>query len=210
MEVKLDLKTRIVKCASELFFKMGLRRVTMDDVAGECGVSKKTIYQHFKDKDTVVLEVTKTFLEREETALQQISDKAKDPIEEFVLISQWFRTMLDNIDPSLLFDMKKYHPRSWKFFLQHKEHCILCSMKDNLEKGKELGLYRQDINVDILSRFRVESTEMSFNNEVFPSNLYRIRDLQLQLFDHFVYGIVTEQGKIIFDSYKSSLSTTSL
>lgn len=181
---------------------MGIRRVTMDDIAGECGVSKKTIYQHFKDKDQVVLDVTKSFLDKEERDLDEISKKAKDPLDELVQISKWFRAMLNNMDNSLVFDMRKYHPKSWKFFQQHKEKCVLCSMVNNFEKGKELGLYRSDINVEILSRFRVASSELPFDDDAFPRNTFRISDLQLEIFELFVYGIVTDKGKNLFETYK--------
>lgn len=201
----MDLRDRIVGCARELFFKMGLRRVTMDDIAGKCGVSKKTIYQHFKDKDTVVLEVTKNYLHQEETDLQKIHETAKDPVEELVFISKWFREMLANMDPSLLYDMKKYHPNSWTVFHQHKEKCIFCSLSENLLEGKTLGYYRANLNEEIISKFRVESTEMLWNSEVFNHSKYDIRDLQMEVFEHFVYGIVTDKGKELFEKYKREL-----
>ncbi|QNL22540.1 TetR/AcrR family transcriptional regulator [Hyphobacterium sp. CCMP332] len=205
MEVKLNLRDRIVECARGLFFKMGLRRVTMDDIAGKCGVSKKTIYQHFKDKDTVVLEVTKEYLHQEEHDLQKIHESAKDPIEELVSISKWFRDMLSNMDSSLLHDMKKYHPNSWTIFHQHKEKCIFCSLIENLKEGKKLGLYRSDLKEDIISRFRVESTEMMFKSDFNNLGQFHIRDLQLEIFEHFVYGIVTDKGREIFEKYKREL-----
>lgn len=201
----MDLKDRIVGCARDLFFKMGLRRVTMDDIAGKCGVSKKTIYQHFRDKDTVVLEVTKQYLHQEETDLQKIHDTAKDPIEELVSISKWFREMLANMDSSLLHDMQKYHHSSWTVFHEHKEKCIFCSIIENLEAGKKLGLYRSDLNEKIISRFRVESTQMLFNSEAFSHSEFNIRQLQMEVFEHFVYGIVTENGRVIFEKYKQEL-----
>jgi AcrR family transcriptional regulator len=206
MEVKLDLKHRIVGCAHDLFFKMGFRRVTMDDIAAKCGVSKKTIYQHFKDKDTVVLEVTRNYLTQEEKDLDKIHQKASDPIEELVYISKWFREMLSEMDPSLVFDMKKYHHAAWSVFNEHKEKCMFCSLIENLEKGKELGLYRRDINNEILSKFRVESTELLFNPEKFHPSEFNIRDVQMAVFDHFVYGIVTDKGKALFEKHKKIIS----
>jgi AcrR family transcriptional regulator len=186
---------------------MGIRRVTMDDIAGECGVSKKTIYQHFKDKDTVVLEVTKNFLEQEECDLKKINEKSTDPLEELVNISKWFREMLHNMDNSLLFDMKKYHPQSWKYFQSHKESCVLLSMKDNLTEGIKLGLYRDTIDINLLSRFRLESATLPFNEEAFPKSEFKVHHLQLEIFDHFVYGIVSEKGKLLFEKYKSQETT---
>lgn len=205
MEVKLDLKERIVGCAHDLFFRMGFRRVTMDDIANKCGVSKKTIYQHFKDKDTVVLEVTRNYLTQEEKGLDEIHRKAQDPIEELVYISKWFRELLSEMEPSLVFDMQKYHHAAWSVFNEHKEKCMFCSLIENLEKGKEMGLYRSEINSDIISRFRVESTELLFNPEKFQSSKHSIRDVQMEVFDHFVYGLVTDKGKKLFEKHKANL-----
>lgn len=177
----------------------------MDDIAGKCGVSKKTIYQHFKDKDTVVLEVTKEYLHQEEHDLQKIHESAKDPIEELVSITKWFRDMLANMDISLLHDMKKYHPNSWTVFSQHKENCIFCSMIENLREGKKLGLYRPELKEEIISIFRMESTEMLFNSEAFKHTDVEFSDIKMEVFEHFVYGIVTEKGKEIFEKYKREL-----
>lgn len=201
----MDLRDRIVGCARDLFFKMGLRRVTMDDIAAKCGISKKTIYQHFKDKDTVVLEVTRDYLQKEENDLDKIHQTAKDPIEELVYISKWFREMLADMDSSLLYDMQKYHPSSWSVFHEHKEQCIFCSLMENIEKGKNMGLYREELNSEIISRFRVESMQLVFNSESFPRDKYHIRELQMEVFDHFVYGLLTEKGKKIFEKYKKEL-----
>ena len=110
------------------------------------------------------------------------------------------------MDSSLLHDMKKYHPRSWKEFHQHKERCIFCSLYENLELGKKMGLYRSEINTEIISRFRLESTENLFYSEIFSDKKYHIKDLQLEIFDHFVYGIVTEKGKKLFETYKRDIN----
>lgn len=178
----------------------------MDDIAGECGVSKKTIYQHFSDKDTVVLEVTDTFLSKEESDLKAIHEQSKDPLDELVRISRWFRDTLKNMDTTVIHDMKKYHPRSWKKFEGHKENCVLSSLELNLKRGVELGYYRSNMNTEITSRFRMESAQLAFNGESFEDLNYPLVDIQLELFDLFVYGIVTEKGREIFEKYKNQNS----
>ena len=111
MEV-LDSKEKLLKGAEDLFLRYGLRSVSMDDIARHLGVSKKTIYQHFADKDEVVATVAKSQMERQRDLFESIGKTAKNSVEELVLMSFALKETMKNINPSLLFDMQKYHQKA--------------------------------------------------------------------------------------------------
>ncbi|WP_025765152.1 TetR/AcrR family transcriptional regulator [Dyadobacter tibetensis] len=188
------MKERIVKSSLSLFWRYGIKSVTMDDIAKELGISKRTIYQHFKDKNEIVETVISEELCKQTCEFEELEAKAVNPIDEMVHISAHIRESLCNMNPALLYDLKKYHPEGFQLFSQFKQSMVLQSVKDNLLKGQEEGFYRRDINVEILSRLRVEQIEMAFDPTIFPFGQYTMVDVQLQFLNHFVRGILTPKG----------------
>ena len=104
----METKERIINAASELFFKYGTKSITMDDIAREIGVSKKTIYQFFKDKNELVSEVAEAYNAQELKDLEVIEQEAHDVIDEMVRLSHHIRQKLNSLNPSLLYDLEKY------------------------------------------------------------------------------------------------------
>jgi len=197
------MKEKILEEAGHLYMQYGVRSVTMDDIANTLSVSKKTIYQYFKDKDEIVTQSIFALIERDKQEFRNISDEAENVIEEFHLVSLCVRRMVNEINPSLLFDLKKYHTRAWEIYLNYKEDFIFNMVFDNMEKGKKEGYFRKEVNPNILARLRVEEIEMSFDNKVFPRNQFDFTEIHVQLLKHFLYGIMTDTGKKLFESYES-------
>lgn len=179
----------------------------MDDVAKALGISKKTIYLHFKDKDEIVVEVTEHALQEDKDKCEVIYNRAADPIDEIIQSTQLMREMVGNVHPTLLNDLQKYHPNAWKCYLGHQKGFIDLVLR-NLNDGKAAGLYREDIDTEILARFRVNSISSAFDNDIFPSRKYKLIDVQLQLIDHFLRGILTPKGLDIYDNYQNKLHNT--
>ncbi len=192
---------RIVEQAAELFKRYGIRSVTMDDLASHLSMSKKTIYQFFKDKKEVVRVCLSHMLKNELSDMEDIERKANDVIEEMLLLSEYFRKLMRSMNPSLLFDMRKYHPDAWAIYLEQKESCYLTKLQEALTKGKEQGLIRPQINVAVISRMRMETVEMGFNPDIFPSNQYELSEVQQAFFDHFIHGVATQKGLELMQKY---------
>jgi AcrR family transcriptional regulator len=197
----MELRERILQVSMGLFYQYGIKSITMDDIARELGISKKTIYQYFKDKDQIVCEVTNTHMVREQSCIQEFNETAKDPIDELVHISKKLRQTFQMMHPSLLFDLKKYHPNAMKYFSKFMEECVLGSVRDNLENGKKMGLYRPEINPDIISKLRIKEAELVFDGNSFPMGQYDLPEVQGQFFDHFMYGIVSDSGNKLLKKY---------
>jgi TetR/AcrR family transcriptional regulator, cholesterol catabolism regulator len=199
--VLVEIKERILIKSQELYFTRGIRSVTMDDIATELGISKKTIYHHFADKGTLVEESTIYFLQKEKCQEEKIFQQSKNPIDEIILNTQMMREMLGNINPSIFHDLQKFYPKVWGHYLEHKE-----KFKDdvyrNLMQGIKDGYYREDIQPAVMAKLRIESVDMAFNQEIFPSKEFNILDVQLAFIDHFIRGLVTEKGLKAYEAIK--------
>ena len=191
-----DIKDKILKGAMELFMKYGVRSVSMDDIARHLSVSKKTIYHYFVDKDDVVALVAKDHLDKGRLEFEALRESSKNAIEELVRISACLKKDMQEMNPSLLFDLQKYHARAWSVWLDHKNKYIHDSVVRNLNQGMEEGYYRKEIDPKVLAVMRIELVQLAFDDRSFPYNKFNLADVQIQIFDHFIYGLLTDKGKI--------------
>lgn len=201
---ELETRDKILEGTEALFMKFGIRSVTMDDIARHLAVSKKTLYQHFADKDDLVYKMSEMYLERSFHQYEQIAKSSKNSIEELSKISVCMKRDLENLNPSMLFDLQKYHPKAWGLYNEHKVKIISHSVVRNIRQGVADGFYRTDINPDIMAITRLILIEAAFNPELFPKDRFNFIEVQTQLFDLFVHGLCTEKGKKLYQKYKEA------
>ncbi len=190
----LEIKARILAGAKELYMRYGLKSVTMDDVARHLAVSKKTIYLFYKDKHDLVAQICEQHLDQEKCLLEEITSSAVNVLDESIKIGEHLRKEIINLNPSLLYELEKFHPKAWKIYLEHKNGVIIQLMKKNLERGIAEGFFRPDIHVEIMARLRIEQIQMAFDPTVFPKDRFSFGEIQLQLLQHFTRGLLTKKG----------------
>ncbi|MFK7951941.1 MAG: TetR/AcrR family transcriptional regulator [Ekhidna sp.] len=197
----MEAKAKILGAAEELFMQYGIRSVTMDDVARDASMSKKTLYQYFDNKDTLVFEVALNHFEGEAKEFEEIANHAEDAIHEVILVSQCLRKHVFKMNPSLLFDMQKYHGKAWDEYLNFKHSTIRGNIKQNIDKGIREGYFRGELDSEVMSTLRVEQVQLVFNPKIFPTNKFDFATVQLQILDHFIYGLLTDKGRIKYEEY---------
>lgn len=197
----LSIEQKIIAGAAELFHQYGIRSVSMDDIARHLAISKKTIYQHYKDKNEVVQLSLKLHLEMNEREYDEIFETNHNPVEQLAQVSKCMRNDFKDINPSLLFDMQKYHPQAWQMWLGFKNQYIKNQVCENLKKGIKEGYYRPEIDPETLARLRVEQVQLAFDEKVYPREDFNLKDTQMMFFDHFVNGIVTDKGRELYNNY---------
>jgi TetR/AcrR family transcriptional regulator, cholesterol catabolism regulator len=198
----MEVQDRILDTAFDLFRQFGTRSITMDDIAQKMGVSKKTLYAHFADKDELVVSAVKRYLEcmdKEHLGYQQ---DAADAIDELFRVMKEMDESLRNMNPVVLFDLQKFHARAYQAFMEFKDTSMQGFIRQNMERGIREGLYRNDLDLDILTRFRMASAMMCFQPELFPSNKYDMGRVQRVLIEHFLYGVVSLEGYRRIEEYK--------
>lgn len=198
----METKDRILKGAEELFFKFGIKSVTMDDIAKHLGISKKTIYQFYSDKNEIVETLMQYSLKQDECEFQQIQAESANMIDEVMKMMTHISSMFAKVNPNIFYDLQKYHPKAWAQFKVFKQECMAKMIETSIERGKKEGLVRADINSKVLSRMRIEQVEMRLNPEIFPQTEFKIVDVQLALIDHFLHGICTLKGHKLINKYK--------
>ncbi len=119
--------------------RYGCKSVTMDDIARHLAVSKKTIYQFFKDKDEVVSTFASTQFDCEKGCMKGIMETANDAVDELMLISRHMRETFSKINPSLLYDMQKYHLNAWQVYADYKQNFVADHIRSNLRRGMAEG-----------------------------------------------------------------------
>jgi len=198
----MEVQERIKQKADELFRRYGIRSVTMDDIAAQLGMSKKTIYQYYADKDQLVDAVALEEIKFSQDSCLTNADAADNAIEEIFMVMEFVEVMFRNMNPSMLYDLEKYHPGGYRKFLEHKNKFIYEMVKKNIERGIAEELYRAEIDVEILTRYRLESMMMAFNPGLFPSAKFNLVKLQHELLEHFLYGVSTLKGYKLILKYK--------
>jgi AcrR family transcriptional regulator len=202
MDQVVETRNRIREQAKQLYFKYGIRSVSMDDIAVGLGMSKKTIYQYFADKDELVDAIVEDDIKETRSDCQECFVQSHNAVEEIFLTLDRMLEHLGQLNPTILYDLHKFHFQSFRKFQEHKNSFLLEIIRKNLERGKEEGLYREDINIDILSRFRLESMMIAFNMEIFPQTKYSIVDVTMAIIENFTFGVVTPKGYELVMKYK--------
>ena len=174
----------------------------MDEIAKELGMSKKTIYQFYKEKDDLVSQLCKVELEKQEKEFAELQHMATDSIHEIVLISDKIRVMLQPINPVFFLDLQKFYPTAFMQFQKFKDYCASVLILRNLKKGLEDGMYRKDINVEFTAQYRMAQIDMlMFGNYFTYDKISFIKAHELVL-DMFVYSICTIKGHKLINNYK--------
>lgn len=200
----METKNRIAEKAEALYMRFGIRSVSMENMAEELGMSKKTLYQYFADKDELVEEVVKrhTLAIREEC--EQIAKEAKDAVHEIFLIMQRVMEDFRNMNPMVLFDLQKFHPKGFQRFKQYKNEFLLHFIRCNIERGIAEGYYRDDVHLEIMSRFRLESMMIPFDISLYPPTQFNMAETAQLIAENFIYGLSTLEGHRLIQSYKQT------
>ncbi len=198
----MEPQEKILKTSLDLFFKYGIKRVTMDDIAKELGMSKKTIYQYYKEKDDIVNQLCEIEMTKHEKKFEEVYLQSVDPIHEIMLISENIREMLQNVNPMFFLDLQKFHPNSFLKFQSFKEDCAHKDIVRNIKKGKEAGFYRPEIDEEFAAKHRLAQIDMLFFGNYFSFDKISFTQSHELILDMFVYGICTIKGHKLINEYK--------
>ena len=196
-----EIQLNIINQSFVQFKQFGFKNVTMDDLARSIGISKKTIYENFKDKDELVLEVMKHILTSNENEMEVCCQTSKNAIEQLFSILKIVGKMIQGMNLVSFMDLRKYYPQAYLFLENHKQEQMLGHIKKNLSQGIQEGLYRPELDIEIIAKYRMETSMMVFQNNLFPQNLYNIIQVNNEMFAHYIYGIATLKGNKMIDKY---------
>jgi AcrR family transcriptional regulator len=195
----MDKKEQIIMQVFELFMRYGIKSMSMDDIAMHMGMSKKTLYQYFESKDDLVNAVLEKHLEMDQCKVKSLISSKNNAIDDLMHIATTVNDTLKQINPSIHYDLEKYHPQAWKKFEDYKRNFIQKIIKQNILKGIKEELYRSDINVDIVSALYVSKADIVFDASVFPPDKYAFNQVYLEMMKQHIRGIATSKGLKYFE-----------
>ncbi len=203
ISILLEKEQEILTKASELFLRIGIKSVSMDDISRELGISKKTLYQYVDNKSDLIQKVVLQHCATEEQAILAIHQMEVDSIEELLIIARHVSMILREINPSAVYDLKKYYSTSWRELEERRKGQIYQVIHENLIKGIQSGLYRQDIDPDIIARFYVGNSSIVVDEEVFPVREYNKEKVFLAYIKYHIQGIASKKGLEVLEKHLS-------
>ncbi len=200
----MEMKEKIAGRASELMMEFGIRTVTMDDISRDLGISKKTIYQYFKDKKELVNTITDLHLNIEKDRFQGTVINSENGVHELIMVSQCLRESMKDMKMSMMNELQKFYPEAWQMYEDFKKGVMLESITAVIIRGQEEGLFRAEVDPRLVAVMRIEQVQTFIMRNLFPTEKYSLYDVQMQLFDHFIHGLFTIEGHQLFNEYTTS------
>lgn len=185
-----------------MFLKYGIKSVTMDDIARELGISKKTIYQYVANKNELVHSVLKAYLDRDAQEIQNLRAGASNAIDEWMNIFNYSCNLFIEFNPNVLYDLYKYYPKSWEAFQEYKNKYTYNVIIENLKKGVKEGLYRKNLIPEIIAKMYIFRMEAFLDPANFPSKELTQKEIFSHLLEYHLRGIVSSKGAQLIDGYK--------
>jgi AcrR family transcriptional regulator len=192
-----DLKNILFR-VRDLYRKYGIKSITMDDVATELGISKKTLYQFVADKDDLVGKYIDYEIQLRQEEICKCFKIGFNAIEELFEISGFMNKMMRDQNPATEHDLRKYYPHHYQKMIKTRRERMYSYILLNLKKGKEEGLYRSEMDEEIIAKLYLSRSENIHFNELFTIEEFTSSKLFTELLAYHVRGIATEKGIIIF------------
>lgn len=185
---------KVIDTAWVMFKRFGVRSVSMDDVAREMSISKKTLYRCFRDKNELICKTLDRDLELIEQKVDEIRAEDKNPVRQVVKIATFVSEYLKDINPSMIYDLQKYHPDIHAHFISYRQNTFMKKVMENLQSGMELGYYRKNLDLQNTAQFYLclmdHGPEML--NEHNKKQSYA--ELYQEIIRYHLYAIATPKG----------------
>jgi AcrR family transcriptional regulator len=191
----LEESEKILNGAADLFMRIGIKSVSMDDIAREIGVSKKTIYKHFQDKKQLIFSVLEANIQYEKAACNACYSKEGNAVQKMIDISRQISHQHRDINPTVIFDLQKFYPSAWSKMEAFQNEFIAGIIIHNIEEGQEEGLYRKEIDPKIAATMYGALIRSMVQQLTQGDNNYTFKTLHLQMVSYHLYGICTIPGR---------------
>ena len=196
----MEIRERIIEEATRQFLQFGIRNVTMDGIAAALGMSKRTVYETFKDKSALVHSCLHKLNQKHKNRNKKICTASQNVIETIFQFMQEGIKAMNAINPVFFRDMEKLYPKTWEGLRENNEKEAFDLSKELLHKGIKEGLFRPDINISIVARLFHKQMNLLADETVFPRDEYNYTDVFQSLTINFIRGISSQKGIALIDS----------
>lgn len=190
----MDIPINYLESIVELFKRFGVKSQTMDDIARQLGISKKTLYKYFSDKNDLVVKSMDFIIQLDCKHMDEIKRQKLNAIDENFSVSRHVLNQFKDIHPSVWYDLNRYHPKAMKIMDDFTHNVIFNWVCDNMKRGIEEGLYREDLQIPIIGGIYISRIKDFFNPLIFDNNRYSFADIYMETFRYHIRGIASEKG----------------
>lgn len=198
----MDYRQRIVEEAAVMFRTYGIRAVTMDMLANQMGISKRTIYEVFSDKDELLLGVLKWMTQKQSEVMKKIFSESENVIEAIFKMLDIMNDHFRNMSPAFQMDIKRYHLEAVKKLQEKNELPYINNNSEILKRGIKEGVFRKDIDIDITNKCLLEVARISNDKNLFPPQDYFDKDVIRNFYINYLRGISTPKGLELINHYE--------
>jgi len=198
--------TNVLERVRELFFKYGVRCVSMDDICRDLGLSKKKLYQLFSSKNELVEKLLELERQNFEIIFDTYSFEGVNAIDILLTVSKEVGERFRDVSPSMTFDLKKYYPDIYHTHIEERIDFINKKIQINLEKGVNQGVYRDDLSIELVARIYIRRLIDLHNPEFFPADKFSFQTLFEAMFDNFIRGIANQKGIEYYEKQKRKVN----
>lgn len=195
-----SMKDEILHTATELFLNQGFKSITMDDIAREMSISKKTIYTHYANKEAIIEASTYSLFTSICGGIDHICEFKKNPIEELYAIKKFVLEHLKGERTSPMYQLQKYYPKIHASLRKQQYDYMQNCMVDNIVRGVELGFFRENINIQFVARIYFTGMTGIKDGDIFPSSEFPQPLLYDMYLEYHLRGIVTPKGKELLNN----------
>lgn len=195
-----------LKRVEDLFMRLGIKSITMDDVARELGISKKTLYTFVESKDDLVQKMLERHIEQEKKSCELMFSTAQNAIEEMFYVIESNTQQMAQMKANVVHDLQKYHRDAWEMMSEFTRGFLYKIVRNNLERGVSEGLYRDDFNIDIVTRLHIASSFQLFDETIFPQNAFKREVVFREYLLHYLHGILSEKGRKFIQKNTAKIS----
>jgi AcrR family transcriptional regulator len=192
----------IVSKACKLFQKYGIKSVSMDDIARNCGISKKTLYESIKDKTDLVTKVLEIDFLNEGDVFKGVKNSDINAVDILFVVYKSAVELFEEFNMSMEYDLKKYYPSLYEKSKKKRRKHIYERMAMNMEQGRREGFFRDDFNIDLIAKLHILKVEGLLQTDIFDDTNYTVVDIFREMFSHHFMAIATEKG---VKAYKEKL-----
>jgi AcrR family transcriptional regulator len=189
-EKKIEILTR----ASGVILRHGVRSVTMDDITLELGISKKTLYQYFSDKDSLINAIIDLKLENDRAICLSSIENAENAIDALFLISKAVCENVGSVNPTVFYDLRKHYPGAWQKVCDHKMTFVYDMILNNIQRGIKEGIYRENMNPEVVARLFVAYGDVIMSGEIFPWPEFHYDQVYFETTSFHICGMSNKKG----------------
>lgn len=190
-----DKEKEYLSVITPMFLKYGFRTIGVDDISKELGISKKTLYQTFKDKADIIQKAITRLIEEDQKTTCTIVQESENAIDEIIQTAKHISRKLEDLHPVVYYEAQKYYSTTFKAYQEHKKEFVFKMIKNNIERGVQEGLFRENVDTTIIAALFVHKIDLFIDRGDFEGKRFSFKQVYFEMIRYHIRGLASEKGR---------------